>query len=334
MATALTRSRGRDGARLSAMFEREVAPELPALEGARRRYRLIYIAAVAAMLGAVFLAVLWIRDPSGAFYVVGLAVLLGLLAMQGAQRAYGVRVRRAAMPAICSTIGDIEHSIGDAAEIDLDDLARVGLVPSHRRQRVDDVFRGRYRATGFTLAEVRLRRTGTRQRRNHTVFRGLVMAIEVPRPVRARILIAKDAGRIVNSLKGWFKSFGEMQRVPLADQAFEERFELYADQPDRARATMTPELCANLVALSQSHDGMQAAFTGDRFFVTIPKRGDLFRIGSLFRPADTLEQDAAGVMEEVRIVHRLIDHLHGDRPQPRQAQERQEDQGPGPVIRC
>jgi hypothetical protein len=173
------------------------------------------------------------------------------------------------------------------------------------------------------------------------VFRGLIIAVAMPRPVPARLLIASDAGRIGNRLEGWLKSFGEMRRVALADQAFEARFELYADRAEVALATMTPDLCANLVALADAHDGapFEAALADGRLFVALPKRGDLFRIGSLFRSTAALEKDAAAVLRDVQIVHRLIDYLQGDRPVPGpdagapQRPSYKPGQGPGPVVR-
>jgi hypothetical protein len=245
------------------------------------------------------------------------------------------------MPAVCGAIGDISYDVGAAPDLDLGRLAQVGLVPRHDRVRIDDAFHGRHRDTGFTMAEVRLRRHGRgRRRSSHTVFRGLMFAIEVPRPVPARILIARDGGLVGNGLGGWMKGFDGMQRVELPDEAFEARFELYADRPEVARASVTPALCANLVALAAAQGGarFQAAFTDGRFFMALRRRGDRFRVGWLFRPIEELESEAACLLDEVQIVHRLIDHLHGDRPplEParKQTVTRNRDQAPGPVVRA
>ena len=45
--------------------------------------------------------------------------------------------------------------------------------------------------------------------------------------------------------------------------------------------------------------------------LTLPKRRDQFRLGSLFRSLDGLEAEAEQVLHDVRIVHRVIDTLHG-----------------------
>jgi hypothetical protein len=342
MAAVLSKtSVGRVEDRLPALFQPQVVPDLADLERRRRHHRLAYVAAIASMLAAIFLVFLLAQDRQNALLAGGVVLAICFLALQWVQRSYVNRVRRTVMPAVCSAIGDVSHSTGAAPDVNLDGLAKIGLVPSHHRHSIDDVFCGRHRATSFTMAEVRLRRRSGR-RGSRTVYRGLIFSIEVPRAVPARILIARDRGLIGNRLKVWIvKSVGGMQRVTLPDQAFEARFELYADRPEVARTVLTPELGGNLVALAAAHDGarFQAAFVNGRFFLAMPKRGDLFRAGSLFRSTDELEGEAARLLQEVQIVHRLIDYLHGDRPQlwleaEEPAPDHARGDAPGAVVRC
>jgi hypothetical protein len=78
MAAVLTRSRSdRTDSRLSARFQDEVAPGLAALERGRRRYRLGYGVAVAAMLAGIFLVFLWVRDLNHALLAGGIVVAIG-----------------------------------------------------------------------------------------------------------------------------------------------------------------------------------------------------------------------------------------------------------------
>ena len=338
-----TLARRADG-RLGDLFQTHVTPHLAELERRRRQLRSGCFLAVAGVLVAIFAVLVLVRDlPTALFWSAGVA-MAGLVVTRLIQRSYCDQVRKAVMPAICDAIGDLEHKVGSAPGIDLRALADAGLVPDHNRTSIDDVFTGRHRSTGFTMAEVRLHRHGGRRTRK--VFKGLIFSIEVPKPVPARILFAKDGGLIGNGLQGWIRGFGGMEGVALADPAFEERFELYADRPEVARAIVTPELCERLVALADGHDGkrFQAAFVDGRFFLAMPCRGDQFRLGSLFRSTEMLEDQTAEVLREVQIVHRLIDYLHGDRPdlqaQPAARNKTAEqaapdhDYGPGPVERC
>jgi hypothetical protein len=183
---------------------------------------------------------------------------------------------------------------------------------------VDDVFEGRHRDTEFVMAEAGLRyRSGGSKSRTRTVFRGVILAIEVPRTVPARILIAREAGAIGNRLKGWLNGFSGLERVQLPHPAFEARFEVYSDDRAVARDTVGPGFCDAMVALAEAHVGqaIQGAFRLRWFYLTIPsKRGDQFRLGSLFRSLDGLEEDAHGVLQDLCIAHRVIDTLYGDRP--------------------
>ena len=98
--------------------------------------------------------------------------------------------------------------------------------------------------------------------------------------------------------------------------AFEARFEVYSDDPVVARDTVGPAFCDTMAALAEAHDGqaIQGAFQGRWFYLSMPKRGDQFGLGSLFRSLDGLKDEAEQVLQDVRIVHRVIDTLHGERP--------------------
>jgi hypothetical protein len=342
MAAVLSKrhSRQSDDGRLSDLFERSVAPSLGDLERRRLGLRGRYLLILVGILGGIALALLSLQDLHHALLAAVVAFAIGYVLLQITQRSYTNEVRRTVMPAVCAAIGDLAHTTGSAPDLNFDFLKEIGLVPGHNRRRIDDVFRGRHRQTGFTMAEVRLRRERhSGKRSSHTVLRGLVFAIDVPRPTPGRILIARDGGLIGNSIKGWVRSFGGMERVALPHDAFEARFELYADQPEPAREIVMPALCDSLVALAEAHGGapFQAAFVDQRFFLAMPTRGDQFRIGSLFRSTGTLQGELAPLIQDVQIVHRLIDYLHGDRPlaepSPGSATAR-EPVPAGPVERC
>jgi hypothetical protein len=305
--------------RFADLFRREVAPHVERLEAERQRQRHSCLAVILATGGVAVgaLVVIWPVNPT-----IGLVVALALGALgfvlQGYLRnQFSSELRKLVMPAICHAIGELTHKVGDHTGVDLEGVARLGLLPSHNRHAIDDVFTGRHRETGFTMIEARLRRRGSgRRRRTRTVFRGLILQIETPKPIPARILIARDSGALGNRLKGWVKRIGGMERVAVPHPAFEERFELYADQPKLALETVSPAFCDAMVALAEAHDGkpLQGAFAGRHFYLAMPRSGDQFRLGSVFRPLDDLEAEAGRVLHDVQIVHRVIDTLHGERP--------------------
>ena len=83
--------------------------------------------------------------------------------------------------------------------------------------------------------------------------------------------------------------------------------------PAVGRDTVGPALCDAMMALAVAHDGqaIQAAFRLRWFYLTVPKPRDQFRLGSLFRSLDGLEQEAGQVLHDIQIVHQVIDRLHG-----------------------
>jgi hypothetical protein len=261
-------------------------------------------------------------DHGGTVLATVIAVAFGVHVLGREQRRFRRRVRDLVMPAICRAVGDLRHCAGSAPGIPFDELESLGLLPHHHRRTIDDVFAGRHRNTGFVMVEAMLRqRSGARRSRTRTVFRGLIFAIEVPRDVPARILVARESGALGNRLKGWIKGFSGLERVSLPHPAFEARFEVYSDDPGVAQDTVGPAFCDALVALAEAHDGqaIQGAFRLRWFYLTIPKRRDQFRLGSLFRSLDGLEVEAEQVLQDVRIVHRVIETLHRAQPQPRRA---------------
>jgi Protein of unknown function (DUF3137) len=300
------------------LFRREVAPHVERLETERRRQRHSCLAVILATGGVAIgsLIVLWPVNREIAF-VLALAVGVLGFALQGYLRnQFSSELRKLVMPAICRAIGGLTHEVGGQTGIDLEELVDLGLLPSHNRRAIDDVFTGRHRDTGFTMIEARLRRRGGGRRRStRAVFRGLILQIETPMPVPARILIARDSGAVGNRLKGWLKRIGGMERVAVPHPAFEERFELYADRPNLALETVSPAFCDVMVELAEAHAGkpLQGAFAERHFYLSMPRSGDQFRMGSVFRPLDDLEAEAGRVLHDVQIVHRVIDTLHGER---------------------
>ena len=318
MAAVISRS-NQPQKRLSLLFQRQVAPELEELEALRQqqrqRFLLAAIATAAAVVGVPYL--LW---PIAFSWAVGSAIVLaaiGAVLLQHLTVVYQNAVRRVVMPAVCEAIGDITHTVGAAPDLNFRTLKKIGLLPSHNRRSIDDVFTGQHRGTGFTMAEVKLRQRSNGYRGgSRNVFRGLVLAIRTPRKIPARILIAKDGGLIGNRFKAWINSFSGLQQVPLRHGDFEQRFELYADRPKVALETVTPSLCDSLAALADAHEGaaLQGAFVDHAFFLAMPKKRNQFRVGSLFRSLDHLEAEVEGLLHDVQIIHRVIDYLHGDRP--------------------
>jgi hypothetical protein len=243
-------------------------------------------------------------------------VAIGVYAMRPAG-AFADRVRGAVMGPLCRFLGDVAYDRN--GRFDAGAYVECGVIGRYTGGRIEDVFTGRHRDTRFEMAEAKLSRTSGhgKNRRTTTVFKGLLASVEVPEPFAGRVLIGRDFGRMGNKLAGWANEWASgMTRVHLPHPGFEERYEVYADDPAEAQRLLSPGFCDTMVALADAHgkSALQAGFVDGRFLLALPMPGDLFEPGSLFRSVYTYEDNIHKVLRQVTIAHRLIDFLHGHRP--------------------
>lgn len=194
---------------------------------------------------------------------------------------------------------------------------------------------------GFSLRHARHqgKRRG-RRTTSSTVFQGLLFRIEVPTPVPLPIVIMPRLAKLPGPLALLQRRANDgLPEIAVGDPAFAERFVVRAELGDPAeaaavRAFLTPGFMAALLAINEAEAqrafglaGLSAGFAGDTFYLAL-SRQHLSAIGpiKLERPKGFLETgwflrrdlDLAaaihGMFEDVGIAHRIIDHLHGQRP--------------------
>ena len=315
---------------LSADFERlyarEIAPHARDME-AKRQSR------VAAFYRRIGVSVPMLAVAAGALYTIGFLqnqpVWSAVILIVGAVAA-GYWISRPAakhreelkdlvIAPICHLLGHMRYSREGKGGFDPQRFREAGVVGHYNRAKLEDLFTGRHRETDFRMVEAKLRRTsrGSKRSSSRTVFKGVLFDIEVPKPFTCRILLTADKGGLVNRMEGFFRDkFGGMAPVSFDHSAFEDRYEVYADDAAAARALMTPALLDSLVALCEAagEDVLRAAFVDGRFLLALPNSGNLFEIGKLHRSLDHLEADVRMLLDQVSLPHRVIDYLHGGRP--------------------
>ncbi|MEQ9641777.1 MAG: DUF3137 domain-containing protein [Alphaproteobacteria bacterium] len=301
-------------ARLDALFPTHIEPKLAELEQ-ERTDTLKFLAIIAG--GFVVL--------QGLFALAGLEMLLftvPVILVVAAQlmatmlRRYGDEVRQVTLPVVIEAIGDIDHTKGVAAA-DLDRFVEAQVVRSHgNHPEVSDVFSGAWRGVNFEMAEVVLRdvktfgATPTKQRH---YFRGLLFTIAAPAPVPARILL-RGKQRLVRAAP-WRARVGDgLQRVSIPHGDFNRHLELWSDEPEAALEFVTPAFADTMAGLAGSAGWyrLDAAFDDDLFLLALPRLSRRFAIGRPWRRLDRLREDTHELLDEVRVVHRLIDVLLGD----------------------
>ena len=136
------------------------------------------------------------------------------------------------------------------------------------------------------------------------------------------ILISRELGSFGNKL-GEMLAFGTGRSMPKVDfdhAEFEAAFEVYADDPDAARAVMPPAFLDRLLEIGRDEGGnkglrgMKAGFHRENFYLALDREGDFLAMGGLTRPVSDIEDDLHAAFEDLALVRRIIDRLHGDAP--------------------
>lgn len=307
-------------ARLEPLLRTRLATRLPGLAATQRKYHLLLaglvVASVLLLPLGIWLDVVWL------IMLGAMAGMASLLALRHGAGTFHDEVRSALTPLVCEAIGGIRHSVGTAQPV-LQRLERVPLVRPFAHTTIDDVFTGEHQGTGFVMAEVRLfnrttRTTGSGTKRTtttteKTVFKGLVFLIETPRPVQARIVLRGPAGWFGPRWRHGDKALAAQgyTRVEVPDAAFARHLSLWTDEPEAALRVVGPGLAATLARLAETagRKRIDAAFVASRFVLLLPKGGNAFVTGGLFSSLARLAPDAHALLDEIMVVHRLIDLL-------------------------
>lgn len=306
-------------ARLDSLLEAEVAPQFPDLARTQTRFRLLAAAALCApVLLAAITWLAWDSEDFEAFLVATvIAAMIGPGAAVHLSRSFRDRLRDALMPPVCSAVGGMRHRVGEGAGIDR--LARVALVAPFNEREIDDVFQGEHAGIGFTMAELALRNTTHRrrghktERRTRTVFKGLLFAIATPQPIAVPILLRGPDWFLLTPWRNTNPRNAGLARVAVPDRAFARRFSLWTTDGEAALAVVTPDFAALMVSLSRAAGwrGIDAGFDRDRFLLLLPRVRGQFEVGGLLPSLNRLPRDAHQLLDQVLIVHRLIDSLRG-----------------------
>ncbi|WP_172297761.1 DUF3137 domain-containing protein [Pseudoruegeria sp. HB172150] len=313
----------------AAVYRDRVRPALAVLEErriARLRKAWMWVAVVAAVTVAVVAFLIWAGTGEWPYFVGAFLALvggmIGYMVWQAQAMMWNEAVEGAVMPAICEHIGDLSYDGFAGDDFPLEALAKLGVVGSFQDSYVSDELKGRYRDTGFEMVEARLTRQSRSSdggSRTKTVFRGLLFHIEVPVEAPGRILIGRDYGAVSKKLGSLFagdRSRG-MVRVEMGHSGFEKAFEVYAGDPVAAKKFMPVAFLDSLMAIGTGEGGkrgtgsMVAGFEGRSFYLALSRGGDFLQMGSLTTPVADMEEDLHEIFDDIGLVRRIIDRLHG-----------------------
>jgi len=319
------------------VFRDRLAPKLDSLRrerAAQSRMTWFLIAMILAghMALLAFLYFMNFADEGFAFVMLFTACISIFELVRRRSGAFGQRLIEIVMPEISRFLGEIHYDREGPGESFVTPFEDLKLVGSSNSKAVEHHIRGTHRGVGFELVQAELlnRRRGSKNG-PETVFKGLLVRIQVPVPVSPGILIARDRGRLINTVMEWF-SIGRRKsahRVPMRDADFERRFAVYCADPETARKFVTPGFMSAIRTIDDKFGGrsffqairsqamtwgsptsLAAAFEGDTFYMAITRSKRLLDTRSLLRSDVSIEDEIHTIFADITLLHRIIDKLH------------------------
>jgi hypothetical protein len=313
------------------VFRERLAPKLDSLRrerAAQSRMTWFLIAMILAGHVAllVFLYFMGFADEGFVFIMLFTAGIGIFELVRRRSGAFGQRLIEIVMPEISRFLGEIHYDREGPGDSFVTPFENLRLVGSSNSKTVEHHIRGTHRGVGFELVQAELlnRRRGSKNA-PETVFKGLLVRIQVPVSVSPGILIARDHGRLINTLMEWFsiRRRKSAHRVPMRDAEFERRFAVYCADPETARSFVTPGFMSAIRTIddeiggrsflqalsSTSPTALTAAFEGDTFYMAITRSKRLLDTRSLLRSDVSIEDEIHTIFADITLLHRIIDKL-------------------------
>ncbi|WP_127522147.1 DUF3137 domain-containing protein [Mesorhizobium sp. Z1-4] len=309
-------SGGRDNG-FAAFFDREIAPALAEVE--RQRSRRMLLVYELGGLGLFAGAGVFVATATDMHAILGIsrnllqiscfAVMFGsLLAAFFAYRALYRRFKGVLAGKVAAYRG-LEYRTG-GFEFPLERFEP--LLPYHRSHRLEDRLAGAHKGVDIELCEGRFKRPGAKDKKDKTVFNGLLLSYSFPKPFSAQTVVLPDHGAVGNLLE---RMRQEGDPVQLEGLAFEDRFEVYSTGKLEAFRLLTPAFMEKIEALAAhfgTKRGLALAFLENRLLITVRRNrtNDQFESGHLFRPVADWPERARKVDAQIAAMLDVVDVLN------------------------
>ncbi|MBI1364214.1 MAG: DUF3137 domain-containing protein [Proteobacteria bacterium] len=183
-----------------------------------------------------------------------------------------------------------------------------GVLPFTIGLTGEDGFKGTF--NGIPLAFEEIHMLGDRSVDLTFGFRAIAVLVTLPAQLGNRVFVKADRG-FANWTHGKFPG---MDTIRFDDDAFEEQYEVFAEDEAEARALLTPEARRILTEVAHlfGKSSIKLSFRGQEMFMVIPVRHNLFEVTTMFRSA-LLPGDIRLLLKKTAMLEQLVAAL--GRPQ-------------------
>ena len=191
-----------------------------------------------------------------------------------------VDIKQEVMEEFAGFWGDFTYANG--LEIPYTVLIKSKIFPQYDSSTGDDLFCGVYNNTQTTIAEETLyKRVRTKNgSTNVTVFKGIVILLEIKKKFDGQTVVLKDSG-----LFNIFKKVGRGERIKLEDPLFEKQFEVFGDNQIEARYLLTSAFMERILQAQKVFKGknIQFGFFDNKLLISIEAKQNMFELSSIFQ---------------------------------------------------
>lgn len=315
-------------------FFHRVKPQLEKMEKLRvQKYEsYIWRRKVGAWVGSVLTPIAaWIdykllfiwsstSDDSGAGLT--FALLGGIYAWVTApKRAYAKAYKKEIMPEIAGLFG-LKFDVD--GKIPIREMQPTKIVPQHDRYEAEDYFEGEHKGARIRFSEINLQQRRRSNKRTYyvSVFKGLAILIDLPRPkFFGHTILTADSNAAAEWVKQ--KSLG-LQRADLVDPVFEKKYSVFTNDQVEARYLIDPAMIERIVKLQHSHvaEGISVSYKEKRILILIASKKNHFEPADIAIPSTDAEALSA-LRQEVSETLSLVDYFEFYKPveKPKVAEE-------------
>ena len=192
------------------------------------------------------------------------------------------------------------------------------IIPSYENENNEDHIQGKYKGVNISLCESHLM-----NKKEETLFKGIVISLDIHKYFKGKTVVRKDFGSVGNLvgktyrrsaeiLKGSSR-FSELTSVRLEDPRFEKEFEVFSTDQVEARYLLTTSFMERLLELRDKLfiQKIECSFYKNILLMMISTKKDMFEPGSIFEPADFVD-DVRSLLIEMNLIFEIIDILKLD----------------------
>ena len=203
------------------------------------------------------------------------------------------------------------------AYIGADIIRDMSILPPHNQRSGSDLIRGTYKSNPIEICDLLLQQVTSTGKSTTviTVFRGQFLSYGLKKKLDGYVeLQKKTAGKAGGFLKR-LRNFGtsishgrNFESVETENTAFNETFDIRAENPMTAFLVLTPQFMEKLLEVNERVT-TNFCFTGDRLYMAVKSNKDRFELRGNIRTMDDVERFRNQIRYDLKATLSLLDVL-------------------------